>query len=152
MSVYLGGNHCYKRVVSYPFDSLGIDLTTVMTPSLKSILSSSVCPYSKGPVVIGNDVWLGAGVTLLSGVCVSVCVSDGAVVGAGTVVRNDVPPYAIVVGNPAVVVGYRHTSERVRKLLSIKWWEWDMTKITSNLHLLLDEDVDKFIDAHYVSE
>ena len=111
MSVYLGGNHCYKRVVSYPFDSLGIDLTTVMTPSLKSILSSSVCPYSKGPVVIGNDVWLGAGVTLLSGVCVSVCVSDGAVVGAGTVVRNDVPPYAIVVGNPAVVVGYRHTSE-----------------------------------------
>lgn len=59
--------------------------------------------YSRGPVVIGDGVWLGAGVRVIDGVEIG----DGAVVGAGSVVTNDVPPRAIAVGVPARVVGSR---------------------------------------------
>lgn len=64
----------------------------------------SLHEYDKD-VVVGEDVWLGANSTLLSGVNIG----RGAIVGAGTVVRTDVPPYAIVAGNPAKVVGFRFT-------------------------------------------
>lgn len=60
-------------------------------------------------VVLEDDVWIGANVTLLNGVCVG----RGAVVAAGTVIRTKVPPYAIVAGNPAKVVGFRFTPEQI---------------------------------------
>lgn len=71
------------------------------------------------PVVIGNDVWIGTGAMLLEGVHVS----DGAVIGAGAVVTKDVPPYAVVAGNPARVVRYRFSQEQIDFLLSFRWWE-----------------------------
>lgn len=60
-------------------------------------------------VVVDEDVWMGARVTLLSGVHIG----RGAEVGTGTVVRKSVPPYAIVVGNPAKIVGFRFTPEEI---------------------------------------
>ena len=60
-------------------------------------------PMTARPIVIEDDVWLGAHVTVLSGVRIG----TGAVVGASSVVRQDVAPYAIVSGNPAQVVGER---------------------------------------------
>ena len=62
--------------------------------------------HIKAPIRIGNDVWIGANVTILKGVTIT----DGAVVGAASVVTKDVPSNAIVVGNPAKVVGYRQES------------------------------------------
>jgi len=59
--------------------------------------------HSRKPISIGNDVWIGANVTILKGVNIA----NGAVIGAGSVVVKDVPEYAIVVGNPAKIVKYR---------------------------------------------
>ena len=68
--------------------------------------------------VIGNDVFIGANVTVLDGVRIA----DGAVIGAGAVVVNNIPPYAIAVGVPAKVVKYRFDDETVKALLEKQWW------------------------------
>lgn len=70
-------------------------------------------------VVIGNDVWIGANVTLLEGIKVG----DGAVVAAGAVVTKDVPPYAIVGGVPARILGYRFSDDKIQWLMQKKWWD-----------------------------
>jgi len=71
--------------------------------------------------VIGNDVWIGAGSFIRSGVTIG----DGAVVGAHSVVTKDVPPYAIVAGNPARLLRYRFDDEMITKLISLAWWNYD---------------------------
>ena len=68
---------------------------------------------------------MGYGATILSGVTIG----DGAVIGAGTVVVKDVPPYAIVAGNPARLVRYRFDEVTITKLLEIAWWNWPFEKI-----------------------
>lgn len=68
--------------------------------------------------IIGNDVFIGANVFVLDGVTIG----DGAVVGAGAVVVHDVPPYAVVVGEPAKVIKYRFDQDTINNLLSTQWW------------------------------
>ena len=68
---------------------------------------------------IGNDVFIGMGVTVLDGVTIG----DGAIIGAGAVVSKDIPPYAIAVGCPIRVVRYRFDEETVRQFLDLKWWD-----------------------------
>ncbi len=75
----------------------------------------------RSSIVIGNDVWIGQDVMILGGVTVG----DGAIVGAGAVVTRDVAPYAVVAGNPAVVVKLRYTERQIRQLLRIRWWDMD---------------------------
>ena len=71
--------------------------------------------------VIGNDVFIGANVTVLDGVTIG----DGAVIGAGAVVTKDSPPYAVAVGVPARVSKYRFDCETIDQLLQIRWWDKD---------------------------
>ena len=71
------------------------------------------------PAVIDHDVWLGANVVVKQGVHIA----TGAVVGAGSVVTKDIPPYAIAVGSPAKVIRYRFEESVIEKLLESKWWE-----------------------------
>jgi acetyltransferase-like isoleucine patch superfamily enzyme len=96
--------------------------------------------YSKGPVVIGNDVWIGFRAIILSGVRIG----DGAVIGAGAVVTHDVPPYAIATGIPAKVQRFRFTEHQVKKLLQIAWWDWDLQEIVENIDYFYG-DVEDFI-------
>ncbi|WPU95684.1 CatB-related O-acetyltransferase [Mucilaginibacter sabulilitoris] len=90
-------------------------------------------------VRIGNDVWIGNNVTILDGLTIG----DGAVIGTGAVVTQNVEPYAIVTGLPAKVRKYRFAPAEIERLLTIKWWSWDMEKIQTNSHLF--KDVTSFI-------
>ena len=88
------------------------------------------------PVIIGNDCWIGYGVSIISGVTIG----DGAMVLAGAVVTKDVPPYAIVGGVPAKVISYRYSNEDIDFLLKFRWWEKDDNWLRQKSHLLLNID------------
>ncbi len=75
---------------------------------------------------IGNDVWLGHNCVISSAVRV---IGDGAVIGAGAVVFKDVPPYAVVVGNPGRVVRFRFAPETIEVLLAEAWWNSDIEEL-----------------------
>lgn len=98
--------------------------------------------YSKGKIVIGNDVWIGEDVKIIDGVIIG----DGAVIGAGAVVAKDVQPYAIAVGNPIEVKRYRFTLAQIDALLKIKWWDWPDEKIKEELPYFTD--IEKFIERN----
>ena len=93
---------------------------------------------NKIPVIIGNDVWIGYGVTIISGVKIG----DGSVVLAGSIVTKDVPPYSVVGGVPAKHIKFRFSDEIINFLLKIKWWYWKESKIKENV--LLFSDIETF--------
>lgn len=95
-------------------------------------------------VLIGHDVWIGRAAIVLPGVTIG----DGAVVGAGAVVTKDVPPYAIVAGNPARPIRYRFDEATVQRLRATAWWLLD----DAALHRLgqHSNNVQMFLD-HYES-
>lgn len=97
---------------------------------------------SKGEVLIGNDVWIGAGATILSGIKIG----HGAVIGANSVVTKDVPDYAIVGGVPAKVIKMRFDSSTIDKLLKLRWWDWEIEKIKKNKELFSKPLTDQKLD------
>ena len=86
----------------------------------------------KGQILIENDVWIGHGVTIMGGVTVH----NGAVIGARAVVTKDVPPYAIVAGNPARIIKYRFDEGQINALLNIAWWHWNSEELKSRYQLM----------------
>jgi virginiamycin A acetyltransferase len=118
----LGGNHTYTSLSTYPF--------AIYVGGLRYDGSAS---YSKGPIIVEDDVWIGAESRILSGVRVG----QGAIVGAYAVVAKSVPPYAVVVGNPARIIKYRFESEVVEKLVnSLKLRALDPAFVHENAALL----------------
>ena len=90
-------------------------------------------------VKIGNDVWIGANAFIN---CSRVTeIGDGAIIGTGAVVLENVPPYAIVVGVPAKVKKYRYTPEQIEVLLRVKWWDWDDETLRKNARLLMHPEL-----------
>lgn len=82
--------------------------------------------------LIGNDVWIGASASILSGVKVG----DGSVIGSGAVVVKDVPPYSIVAGVPAKVLKPRFPTKTAERLSRIRWWDWEDAVIAEHAALL----------------
>ena len=98
----------------------------------------------KGQILVGNDVWIGDNATLLA----SIKIGDGAVIGSGAVVTKDVPPYAVVTGNPGTVHRHRFSRQQIQKLMSIKWWNWPLKEV-DQARGLFKENIDSFIDRFF---
>ena len=94
-------------------------------PSSAHRVSSAAAPDPMTPT-IGNDVWLGHHAIILPGASK---IGDGAVIGAGAVVNRDVPPYAVIVGNPGRVVKFRFPEETRKELQESRWWEQSFERI-----------------------
>ncbi|MFM7134021.1 MAG: CatB-related O-acetyltransferase [Planctomycetota bacterium] len=90
----------------------------------------------RGPTIVGSDVWLGLECCVLPGVRIG----DGAIVGARAMVTKDVPPYAVVAGNPARIIRMRHDEATVERLRAIRWWDWPPERIARNLPEIVGGD------------
>lgn len=93
-------------------------------------------------ITIGNDVFIGMNVTILDGVNIG----DGAIIGAGAVVSKDIPPYAIAVGSPIQIKSYRFEQHIIDSLLTIKWWDFEDTKLRDVEKYFFD--IEKFIEKY----
>ena len=93
---------------------------------------------------IGNDVWIGNNVTIMDGIQIG----DGAIVAAGSVVTKNVEPYTIVGGIPAKPIKKRFSEDQVKKLMALKWWDWEFEKVQQESGLF--KDIDLFLSKHSV--
>ena len=127
---YIGLNHNYHKITSYPLGSID-----------NASNDNKHAEYNHPQIIIGSDVWIGGDVIIMSGVRIG----NGAVIGAGTVIAKDVPPYAVVVGNPARIIKYRFDEETITRLQRIKWWNWPNEKIETFIPQFND-DMTGFLD------
>jgi acetyltransferase-like isoleucine patch superfamily enzyme len=135
VEILLGGNHRMEWVSTYPFSAL-----RSLWPKAPRTEDYHV---SRGDVVIGNDVWLGSGAMILSGITIG----HGAVVAARAVVTKDVPPYGIVGGNPAALIRYRFDEATVAALLETAWWELPPEAVALLIPLLQSDRTEELIRA-----
>lgn len=82
-----------------------------------------------------NDIWVAAGVNILRGVHIG----SGAIIGAGTIVTKDIPPYAIVAGNPGKIIRMRCSDKIIEKMLEVQWWNFPVDVIRSNFKVFDSE-------------
>ena len=127
-----GANHLTNALTTYPFAIFG--------NGWEKAMDGKSYPQ-KGDIIIGNDVWIGYNATIMAGVTIG----DGAIIATNSTVIKDVEPYSIVGGNPAAEIKKRFSAETISKLLDLKWWNWDIEKITANLQCLTDADIEKLI-------
>ena len=124
-----GANHAMDGFSTYPFPIFGEGWEDADIDWAKG---------SRGDTVIGNDVWIGTGATIMLGVTVG----DGAIIAAKAVVASDVPSYAIAAGNPARTIKHRFSKDIIERLLKIAWWNWPAEKITANLAAIRGADIE----------
>ena len=150
---YIGNNSCLVacKIGKYCSIASGVGLLTATHPTRDFVSTSPVlhsvdkqCGTSfvsenlfdqhlsinNYSLIIGNDVWIGASALFIGGHSIG----DGAIIAAGSVVTKDVPPYAIVGGNPARIIRYRFSPEDIDFLLSDKWWDKPVSWIKKNAH------------------
>ncbi len=129
-----GANHADLGPSTFPFGIFGGDWADTMD----LVMSAP----SRGDTVIGNDVWLGYEALVLPGVTIG----DGAIVAAASVVAADVPPYAIVAGNPARVVRRRYEYADVERLLAAAWWDWPAEAVTAHAREIMAADPARLVE------
>jgi len=146
---YHPGKQCHCHIGNYT--SIGNKVTIIIagehnthsitTHPLFNVLPIKEAPTNSTPcnVTIGNDVWIGYGATILSP-CV---IGDGAIIGANTTITKDIPPYAVVVGNPPKIIKYRfNKSDRIR-LQQIAWWNLTDEQVTEIAPNLYSDNIDE---------
>ena len=125
-----GANHQMNAVTTFPFYIMqGWNMNP---PTLSEL------PI-KGDTVVGNDVWIGQNVTILLGVHIS----DGAIIGANSVVGSDVEPYTIVAGNFAKAIRKRFDDELIALMLRFKWWDRSIEEIQELIPILTCSDLER---------
>lgn len=131
----MGGNHFYNRISTYPFEFM-----------LNNNIPE-VDAFSKGDIIIEDDVWIANKSIILSGVTIG----RGAIVGAGSVITKNIPPYAIVAGNPAKIIKYRFDEYVINKLYKLDFSKIDKELVFKNIESfyidLNKENIDKIIET-----
>ena len=149
IDITIGLNHVYKKSFStYSFHSTGAKY------HLASYLENCPAVDQFSPkqtnnhfqLIIGNDVWIGKNVKIMSGLKIG----SGAIIGANSVVTKDIPPYAVVVGNPAKIIKYRFDEETRKKFMAIKWWNWNLEEVLKNFPVMYN--FEDFLEQHYTPE
>ncbi|MDE9451718.1 CatB-related O-acetyltransferase [Aliiroseovarius sp. Z3] len=118
-------NHAYAGLTSFPFGIFALDQEIMAQPDSRD-------------TKIGHDVWLGYGAM----VCPAVTIGNGAIIGTGAVVRDDVPDYAIVSGNPAQLVRMRLSPADIDRMNRLAWWDWPVEQIARARDALEAGDLD----------
>lgn len=122
-----GGNHATDWFTTFPFPVFGGGWEKAMPDAWPN----------RGDTVVGHDVWIGYGATIMPGVTIG----NGAIVATRSVVTRDVPAFAIVGGNPARVIRHRFDEPTREALGEIAWWDWDAEKITRNVAAICGGDL-----------
>jgi virginiamycin A acetyltransferase len=127
-----------------PIDHACMHHPTVSTFRFRSHYPNSNYPIGKdrGTLIIGSDCLIGSEAMIFGGVTVG----HGSIVGARAVITKDIPPFAIVAGNPAKIIRYRFEKNVIDQLMKIQWWNWEKEKVERNLDLLAD--INKFLEIH----
>ena len=135
VEIIVGGNHHPEWVSTYAFrHRFGLAGAGALERQ----------PWSQGPVIIGNDAWIGWRSVILSGVTIG----HGAVVAAASVVTKNVEPYEIVGGNPARPIRRRFSDSICDALLQIAWWDWPEEKVVRHIDQLCNPDIEAFVRLH----
>lgn len=116
-------NHNINRLSTY------FIYQNILGDSLKNDIES------KGDILIGNDVWIGAQCVILGGARIG----NGAVIAANSVVVGEIPPFAIAAGSPAKVIKYRFNPEKIQEIEEMEWWNWSLNKIIKNKKLFFNK-------------
>ena len=127
-----GANHLTNALTTFPFAIFG--------NGWENAMDNKSYPQ-KGDINIGNDIWIGYNATIMAGVTIG----DGAIIATNSTVVNDVEPYAIVGGNPAKEIKKRFSDKEISALLALKWWDWDILKITKNIQNLTGNKLGKIV-------
>jgi len=130
VQILLGGEHRTDWLTTYPFPA--------MVDEVRDI--KDYAP-SKGDVVIGSDCWICTNAVILSGVTIG----HGAIVAAGAVVTRDVPPFAVVGGNPCKQIRWRFEEDVRALLLEAAWWDWPMEEVKAVARMLCSTDQEAFL-------
>lgn len=130
VTIFLGGNHRTDWITTYPFN--------VLNSYFPEVSHIDGHPATKGGVIIGNDVWVGMNVVIMSGVSVG----DGAVIAAGSVVSKNIGDYEIWGGSPSRLLKKRFSEETIKELQELKWWDWEISVIKERISLLCSDNID----------
>lgn len=125
-------NHAMAGATTFPFVVFGGDWAERLP------LAELPVPV-KGDTAVGHDVWFGYQSLVMPGVTIG----PGAVIGTRAVVTRDVPPYAVVAGNPARVVRHRFDAATVARLLALAWWDWPVERVTEAIPDLVHGRIDR---------